>query len=85
MTKKEMLEMPCWSFHEVMEYCGVKKSKAFEIIKVCKERLNGVVRFNKHGVKRDSVLEYMGSDIERETYILKQLEKQEDKQETTDM
>ena len=75
MTKQELLEMPVWTYHEVMEYCNVKKSKAFEIIKTCKERLNGNVRFNPHGVRRDSVLTYMGTDIERETYILRQLNK----------
>lgn len=85
MNKQDLLLQPVWDYHDVMEYCGVKKSKAFEIIKVCKTQLNGTVRFNKHGVKRDSVLEYMGSDIERETYILKQLEKQEDNQEMTDV
>lgn len=71
MTKQEMLEMPVWTFRQVMEYCGVKRSKAYEIIKVCKEKLNGTVRFNPHGVKRNSVLEYMGTSIEQEAYVLK--------------
>ena len=71
MNKKDLLEMPVWSYKEVMFYCGVKKSKAYEIIKVCKDKLNGAVRFNDHAVKRDSVLEYMGTDIEREAYVLK--------------
>lgn len=75
MTKEELLLKPCWNYKDVMFYCGVKKSKAFEIIKLCKEKLNGAVRFNDHAVKRDSVLTYMGTDIERETYILRQLNK----------
>ena len=78
MDKKELLETPCWNYHHVMAYCGVKKSKSFEIIKICKEQLNGSVLFNKHLVKRDSVLAYMGTDIERENYILRTLTKEED-------
>ena len=73
LTKQELLETPAWTYKDVMLYCGVKKSKAFEIIKVCKEKLNGSVRFEKHLVKRDSVLEYMGTDIERERYVLAEL------------
>lgn len=71
MNKKELLEMPVWTYKEVMLYCNVKKSKAYEIIKTCKEKLNGSVRFNTHGVKRNSVLEYMGTSIEQEAYVLK--------------
>ena len=78
LTKLEMLEMPCWTYHEVMAYCHVKKSKAFEIIKVCKEQLNGSVRFEKHLVKRDSVLAYLQTDIEREMYMLRTLTKTDD-------
>ena len=75
MSKRELLEKPVFDYHDVMEYCGVKKSKAFEIIKVCKTKLNGAVLFNKHGVKRDSVLEYLGTDIEREAYAMRTLNK----------
>ena len=62
-----------WDYKDVMSYCGVKKSKAYEIIKVCKEKFGGSVLFNKHGVKRDSVLAYCGTDIEREGYVLKNI------------
>lgn len=80
MTIKELRELlgnPCWNYKQVMTYCGVKKSKAFEIIKICKEHLNGKVLFDKSKVKRDSVLAYMETSIEHERYILQQLEKQE--------
>lgn len=69
MSKKELLGKPVWSYKDVMEYCEVKKSKAYEIIAVCKKELNGAVRFNPHGVRRDSVLKYLDTEIEREDYI----------------
>lgn len=78
MTTRELLEKPVWDYHDVMEYCGVKKSKAYQIMAVCKEKLNGAVLFNKHAVKRDSVLEYCGTDIEREAYAMRTLTKTED-------
>lgn len=78
MTKQELLEKPVWTFYDVMFYCEVRKTKAYEIMKVCKEQLNGAVRFNPHGVKRDSVLAYLGTDIEREAFISKSVHKQPD-------
>lgn len=75
--RKELLSCPAWTYKQVMLYCNTKKSKAFEIIALCKQRLNGSVTFDKHKVKRDSVLAYCGSSIERERYVIAQLEKQE--------
>ena len=75
--RKELLLKPTWSYHDVMAYCGVKKSKAFQIINFCKKELNGKVIFNDHAVKRDSILAFMQTDIERERYVIKQLEKEE--------
>ena len=80
MTLKEHTELmmcPAWTYRDVMLYCGVKKSKAFLIIKECKDKLNGKVLFEEHKVKRDSVLAYMGSSIEHERYVNKQLQEQE--------
>ena len=73
MTKQELLLTPVWTYKDVMLYCNVKKSKAYEIMHICIKELGGAVRFNKHAVKRDSVLAYMGSDIEREGYVLKNI------------
>lgn len=73
MNKQELLSTPCWDYKAIMFYCGVKKSKAFEIMKICKEQLNGAVRFNTHVVKRDSVLAYLDTDIEKECYVLKNI------------
>lgn len=68
---------PTWSYKEIMLYCHVKKSKAFLIMKACKEKLNGKVLFNEHKVKRDSVLAYAGSSIEREKLVNRELRQKE--------
>ena len=77
--RKELLLMPTWSCEEVMKYTGFAKSKSFQIMKICKDKLNGKVMFNDHKVKRDSVLSYLDTSIEREKYIIKQLEEMEHK------
>lgn len=75
--RKELLANPIRTYKEVMLYTGYKKSKAFTIMKTCREKLNGKVMFNVHAVKRDSVLAYCGTDIERERYVISQIENDE--------
>lgn len=70
LTTKEALELPVWNYAIVMMYCKCKKSKAFEIIKECREKLDGKPLFNPHGVMRNSVLKYMGTTLEAELKAL---------------
>lgn len=72
--RKRLLIMPSWSYKEIMAFCQIKKSKAFQIMKICKEKLNGKVIFEEHKVKRNSVLAYCGTSIEEETHLIRQLE-----------
>lgn len=71
--REELLEKPSWVYTDIMLYCDCGKTKSYEIMKICKEQFNGSVRFNTHAVRRDSVLAYCGTDIEREKYIVQQL------------
>lgn len=80
--RTQLLSMPTYTYHEVMKMCQVKKSKAFQIMEIVRKQFNGSVLFNPHVVKRDSVLAYMGTSIERERYIIKQLEADENKEES---
>lgn len=75
--RKELLATPVWTFKEVMKYTGYCKSKSFEIMQVCKDKLNGKVLFNDHAITRNSLLAYLNSSIEQERYIIQQLEKTE--------
>lgn len=74
MTNNEyLLTKPCWTYKDIMAYCECKKSKAHEIMKICKEKFNGNVIFNKHVVKRNSVLEYLGTSVEQEVNVINAL------------
>lgn len=80
--RKELTLSPAWTYKDVMAYCQVQKSKAFQIMEIVRKQFNGSVLFNPHVVKRDSVLAYMGTSIERERYIIRQLEATDEKKET---
>lgn len=73
MLKEELLLKPAWTYKDIMLYCECKKSKAYEIMKICKEQFNGNVLFEKSSVKRNSVLEYLGTSIEEEVNVLKRI------------
>ena len=53
-----------------MDYIGCKKSKAYQIINKVKKFYDGAIKDLPSYVKRDSVLVYLGSSLERELYIL---------------
>lgn len=71
----DLLTKPHWTYKDICEYAGCKKSKAYEIMDICKKEFNGELRFNQSCVSRDSVLNYLGTSIERETYVKECLEK----------
>lgn len=67
--KKDLLKSPIWNYKAVMEYIGCERTKAFEIMKKVKRFYNGAVPDLNEYVKRDALLNYLGSSIERELYI----------------
>jgi len=75
--RKEFLLKPIYDYHDVMKITGYRKSKAIEIMNECKKKYNGSVLFNSHAITRNSLLEYMGTSIEQERYVLHQLEETE--------
>lgn len=64
-----MLTKSSWTYKDIMSYLDVGKTKAYEIMKMVKRYYNGAIPNLTEYVKRDSVLNYLGTDIERETYI----------------
>ena len=70
-----MLLKPHWNVHDVCDYLDCKKTKAYEVMKICKKEHNGMIRFNSSCVTRDSVLTYLKTSIERELYINEELQK----------
>lgn len=73
MKEKTLLLKPHWNYKDLMSYVGCEKSKAYQIIKVVKARYGGKIAELPSCVKRDSVLAYLGTSIERENYVLKVL------------
>ena len=73
---------PHWNYQDICIYCECRKSKAYEIIKVVKEKFNGSIRFNPSCVKRDSVLAFLGTSIERELYVKNLKERRESNEKT---
>ena len=73
MNRNELLLLPNWTYKDVCDFFNIKKSKAYQIMKIAREEFNGNVRFNSQAVKRDSLLLAMGTTIEREIYILNQM------------
>lgn len=73
--KKDLLSKPHWNVSDLMEYVGCKKTKAYEIMKICKKKYGGAIRFERSYITRDSVLAYLGTSIERETYVKDTIER----------
>lgn len=64
-----LLNKPNWTCKDLMEYIGCGRTKAFEIMKKVKRFYNGAIPDLNEYVKRDSVLNYLGTSIEHELYI----------------
>ena len=73
--RKQLLAKPTFNLQDVMKFTGFAKSKANTIMRECKEKLNGKVLFNEHAITRNSLLAWLGTSLETETYAIKQLEK----------
>lgn len=75
MTREKLLLKPHWDCADIKAYIGCEKSKAYEIINAVKKFYGGAVIGLPSCVQRDKVLVFLGTSIERETYILKILKK----------
>ena len=75
MNREELLLKPNWNYHDVMNYIGCQKSKAFQLMKIARDEYGGTIRFNSQCVSRDSILLTLDTNIERETYILNLIRK----------
>lgn len=74
MNRLQLLSKPHFDYHDVMTYIGCGKTKAYEVMKICRRKYNGAIPHEPQCVTRDSVLVYLGSSIEREVYCKKILE-----------
>lgn len=75
--RKQLLAKPTYNLNDVIKMTGYCRSKANQIMKTCKEKLNGKVLFNEHAITRNSLLAWLGTSLEQENYVIKQLETKE--------
>lgn len=75
--RDELLLKPHWDYVDICMYVGCQKSKAYQIMHIVRKKFNGSIRHESSYVKRDSVLEYLETSIERETYIKDLIERRE--------
>lgn len=75
MTRQNLLLKPNWNCQNIMDYLECGKTKAYEYMAKARKHYNGSVSGNSDVVKRDSLLLTIGTSIEREIYILKNLKK----------
>ena len=77
-----LLLKPCWTCHDIMKYLGIGKTKAYKYMNVAKTKYNGSVAGNTEQVKRDSLLLTIGTSIERELYIKRQIKERRTNEKT---
>ena len=70
MKTRSLLLKPHWNYKEIMSYCDVKTTKAYEIMAICRKRYGGTIKDLPQYVKRDSVLAFLGTTAEREIEII---------------
>lgn len=69
MIREKLLQKPIWTIADIVFYFDVKKTKAYEIYNLAKNKYGGKVPSISNVVKRDSVLTSQKLSIERELYI----------------
>ena len=64
--KQELLHKPFWKYTDIMNYASVSKGKAYEIMKICKNKYNGTITYEPKYVTCESVMKYFGTSREKE-------------------
>lgn len=67
---ENLLLKPFWKYTDIMNYAGVSKGKAYEIMKTCKNKYNGTITYEPKYVTCESVLNYFGTTREKEISLL---------------
>ena len=67
--KIELLQSSKWNYKDIADWCECSKSKANQIARLARDKGGGIKFFTSY-VLRDTVLEILGVDLERELKIL---------------
>lgn len=74
MTRQELIQKPIWSYHEICEYVGCKTTKAIELKKIAITQFGGAVKYLPNMVKRNAVLELLGTTFDTEIKAIERSE-----------
>jgi len=66
MNRQELLLKSVWNYKDICEYVGCKTTKAIELKKVAIYQFGGAVKYLPNMVKRNAVLELLGTSFDTE-------------------
>ena len=70
MTRQDLLLKPVWTYKDICDYIGCKTTKAIELKKVAITQFGGAVKYLPNCVKRNAVLEMLGTTFDIEVKAL---------------
>ena len=74
MKRRELLLKPIWSYKDICEYVGCKTTKAIELKKIAITQFGGAVKYLPNMVKRNAVLELLGTTFDTEIKAIERSE-----------
>ena len=77
MTRQELLLKAVWTYKDICDYVGCKTTKAIELKKIAISQFGGAVKYLPNMVKRNAVLEMLGTTFDIE---IKALERGKDEE-----
>lgn len=74
MARQELIQKPIWSYKDICEYVGCKTTKAIELKKIAITQFGGAVKYLPNMVKRNAVLELLGTTFDTEIKAIERSE-----------
>ena len=71
MNRQELLLKVNWTYHDIMSYLGVGKTKAFEIKNIAIKQYGGYIKYLPNCVNRNAVLKMLGTSFDEEIKVIR--------------
>lgn len=68
--KENILIKPCLTVEDVMIYTNFSKSHSYKIMSICRKEFNGKAGLRSEAIKTESLMQYLGTTLERELTLL---------------
>lgn len=73
-NKLDLLSTPVWTIKQVMEYTGIKsRTTATRLKEKTFKKYDGKVEYGNQYVKRDAILQILGTSIKRESEVINEI------------